>query len=163
MGGVQVPEMQRAELTATVLQLKALGVDNIMAFDWLAPPPAEAMVRALELLHALGALGDDARWGSGCQLHYFFPETSFLSAPLPAVLRKLLQLLYEVFGFCCEGVCTGLLVLHACRSRSFYLDLRNASSTSDFSWRPWFTARQAGVAAGLRLLYLPLRPLADSS
>ncbi|KAK9844106.1 hypothetical protein WJX81_004664 [Elliptochloris bilobata] len=56
-----VPEMQRAELAGTVLQLKALGVDNIMAFDWLAPPPAEAMVRALELLHALGALGDDAR------------------------------------------------------------------------------------------------------
>jgi hypothetical protein len=57
----QVPEMQRAELAGTVLQLKALGVDNIMAFDWLAPPPAEAAVRALELLHALGALGDDAR------------------------------------------------------------------------------------------------------
>lgn len=57
----QVPEMQRAELAGTLLRLKALGVDNIMAFDWLAPPPAEAVVRALELLHALGALGDDAR------------------------------------------------------------------------------------------------------
>ena len=57
----QVPEMQRAELAGTLLQLKALGVDNIMAFDWLAPPPAEAAVRALELLHALGALDNDAR------------------------------------------------------------------------------------------------------
>ena len=53
--------MQRSELAGTVLQLKALGVDNMMAFDWLAPPPAETMVRALELLHALGALGADAR------------------------------------------------------------------------------------------------------
>ncbi len=53
--------MQRSELASTVLQLKALGVDNMMAFDWLAPPPAETMVRALELLHALGALGADAR------------------------------------------------------------------------------------------------------
>ena len=59
--GAQVPEMQRSELASTVLQLKALGVDNMMAFDWLAPPPAETMVRALELLHALGALGADAR------------------------------------------------------------------------------------------------------
>ena len=57
----QVPEMQRSELAGTVLQLKALGVDNMMAFDWLAPPPAETMVRALELLHALGALGANAR------------------------------------------------------------------------------------------------------
>lgn len=55
------PEIQRCELASTVLQLKALGIDNIMKFDWLAPPPAETMIRALELLHALGALGEDAR------------------------------------------------------------------------------------------------------
>lgn len=53
--------MQRAELAGTVLRLKALGVDNVMTFDWLAPPPAETMVRALELLHALGALDSSAR------------------------------------------------------------------------------------------------------
>lgn len=59
-----VPEMQRCELASTVLQLKALGIDNVMKFDWLAPPPAETMIRALELLHALGALGNDARYAS---------------------------------------------------------------------------------------------------
>jgi HrpA-like RNA helicase len=42
---------------------QALGIDNIMRFDWLSPPPAEAVVRGLELLHALGALDGDARWG----------------------------------------------------------------------------------------------------
>ena len=57
-----VPEMQRCELASTVLQLKAMGIDNVMKFDWLAPPPAETMIRALELLHALGAFGDDARY-----------------------------------------------------------------------------------------------------
>ena len=41
--------------------VQALGIDNIMCFDWLAPPPAEAVVRGLELLHALGALDSDAR------------------------------------------------------------------------------------------------------
>ncbi|KAF8058346.1 DEAH9 [Scenedesmus sp. PABB004] len=56
-----VPEMQRSDLAGLLLQLKALGIDNIMRFDWLAPPPAEAVVRALELLHALGALDGDAR------------------------------------------------------------------------------------------------------
>ena len=51
-----VPEVQRADLAGIVLQLKALGVDDILAFEWLAPPPADAMLRALELLYALGAL-----------------------------------------------------------------------------------------------------------
>lgn len=57
----EVPEMQRSALSGTVLQLKSLGIDNMMTFHWLAPPPAEAMVRALETLHALGAIGDDAK------------------------------------------------------------------------------------------------------
>ena len=69
-----VPEMQRCELASTVLQLKALGIDNIMKFDWLAPPPAETMIRALELLHALGALGNDARYAASCMI----PQTLFV-------------------------------------------------------------------------------------
>jgi HrpA-like RNA helicase len=32
-----------------------------MTFEWLARPPCESVVRSLEALHALGALGDDAR------------------------------------------------------------------------------------------------------
>ena len=57
----QVPELQRGELAGTVLQLKALGIDNVMAFDYLAPPPAEAMVKAAELLFALGAIDNQSR------------------------------------------------------------------------------------------------------
>eukprot|EP00873_Tetraselmis_striata_P001670 jgi/Tetstr1/421934/TSEL_012833.t1 len=56
-----VPEVQRSELAGTMLQLKTLGIDNLHKFEWLSPPPAEAMIRALELLHALGALDDDAK------------------------------------------------------------------------------------------------------
>jgi ATP-dependent RNA helicase DDX35 len=58
---VEVPEVQRSSLSGTVLQLKSLGIDNMMTFHWLAPPPAEAMVRALETLHALGAIDNDAK------------------------------------------------------------------------------------------------------
>ena len=53
--------MQRCDLVGPILQLKALGVDNLHTFSWLAPPPSEAVVRGLETLHALGALDDDAR------------------------------------------------------------------------------------------------------
>lgn len=53
--------MQRGKLAAAVLQLKALGVDNVMAFDYLAPPPAQAMVKAAELLFSLGAIDQHSR------------------------------------------------------------------------------------------------------
>lgn len=58
---VEIPELQRSDLTSIVLQLKGLGVDNMLHFSWLTPPPSECMVRSLENLHALGALGDDAK------------------------------------------------------------------------------------------------------
>ncbi|PVD35122.1 hypothetical protein C0Q70_06403 [Pomacea canaliculata] len=51
-----VPEMQRSDLAPVVLQLKALGIANILRFNFLSPPPAQNMVRGLELLYALGAL-----------------------------------------------------------------------------------------------------------
>jgi len=51
-----VPEVQRTDCVQLVLQLKALGVDNLLGFEWLSPPPAAAMARALELLYSLGAL-----------------------------------------------------------------------------------------------------------
>lgn len=51
-----VPEIQRCSLTAVLLQLKALGIDNVMLFDYLDRPPTAAISRALENLYALGAL-----------------------------------------------------------------------------------------------------------
>jgi ATP-dependent RNA helicase DDX35 len=53
-----VPEVQRADLSWVVLQLKALGVSDVAHFDFLSPPSPAAMVRALELLYSLGALDD---------------------------------------------------------------------------------------------------------
>ncbi|KAJ9203896.1 hypothetical protein DTO166G4_6870 [Paecilomyces variotii] len=56
-----VPEIQRSNLAPVILQLKALGIDNIVRFDFLSPPPAELVIRALELLYSLGALDDYAK------------------------------------------------------------------------------------------------------
>ncbi|AEO61623.1 hypothetical protein MYCTH_2311958 [Thermothelomyces thermophilus ATCC 42464] len=56
-----VPEIQRSNLAPFILQLKALGIDNVLRFDFLTPPPAELMIRALELLYSLGALDDYAK------------------------------------------------------------------------------------------------------
>lgn len=56
-----VPEIQRSNLAPVILQLKALGIDNIARFDYLTPPPAELIIRALELLYSLGSLDDYAK------------------------------------------------------------------------------------------------------
>jgi len=39
-----------------VLTLKALGIDDLMHFDFLDPPPPETLILAMEQLYALGAL-----------------------------------------------------------------------------------------------------------
>lgn len=56
-----VPEVQRSNLAPVILQLKALGIDNVARFDFLTPPPAELVIRALELLYSLGALDEYAK------------------------------------------------------------------------------------------------------
>ena len=61
MPEVTVPEIQRSNLAPAILQLKALGIDNIARFDFLTPPPAELIIRALELLYSLEALDDYAK------------------------------------------------------------------------------------------------------
>ncbi|XP_069948968.1 ATP-dependent RNA helicase DHX8 isoform X2 [Cherax quadricarinatus] len=54
-----VPEIQRTNLAATVLQLKAMGINDLLGFDFMDPPPTDAMVMALETLHSLSALDDE--------------------------------------------------------------------------------------------------------
>ncbi|XP_077439594.1 putative ATP-dependent RNA helicase DHX35 isoform X1 [Vanacampus margaritifer] len=56
-----VPEMQRTNLAPVILQLKALGIDNVLRFSFISPPPAQSMVQALELLFALGGLDNYGR------------------------------------------------------------------------------------------------------
>lgn len=44
---------------SVVLQLKKLGIDDLVHFDFMDPPAPETLMRALELLHYLGAINDD--------------------------------------------------------------------------------------------------------
>lgn len=53
-----MPEIQRTNLNSVVLLLKSLGINDLVAFDFMDPPPAETLIRALENLYALGALND---------------------------------------------------------------------------------------------------------
>lgn len=54
-----VPEIKRCNLSNVVLQLKALGIDDIIGFDFMEKPSRMAIVKSLEQLFLLGALTDD--------------------------------------------------------------------------------------------------------
>ncbi|KAK9361155.1 P-loop containing nucleoside triphosphate hydrolase protein [Lipomyces starkeyi] len=52
------PEIQRTNLESVVLVLMSLGINDLLNFDFMDPPPTETIVRSLEHLYALGALND---------------------------------------------------------------------------------------------------------
>eukprot|EP00941_MAST-03F_sp_MAST-3F-sp1_P005099 g5099.t1 len=53
-----VPEILRCNLSTVVLQLKAIGVENILEFDFIEKPSAVALQGALQELLGLGALNE---------------------------------------------------------------------------------------------------------
>lgn len=54
-----VPEIQRTNLANTVLMLKAMGINDLIGFDFMDPPPIQTLVTAMEQLYQLGALDDE--------------------------------------------------------------------------------------------------------
>ena len=54
------PEILRCNLAGIVLKMKKLGINDLVHFDFISAPAAETLMRALELLHYLGAINDDA-------------------------------------------------------------------------------------------------------
>jgi pre-mRNA-splicing factor ATP-dependent RNA helicase DHX16 len=52
------PEIQRTNLNGTILLLKSLGINDLLDFDFMDPPPTDTIVRAVEQLYALGALNN---------------------------------------------------------------------------------------------------------
>ncbi|CAF4952546.1 unnamed protein product [Rotaria sp. Silwood1] len=51
-----IPEIQRTNLGNVVLLLKSLGINDLVNFDYMDPPPMETLRLAFEQLYALGAL-----------------------------------------------------------------------------------------------------------
>ncbi|KAG9255660.1 P-loop containing nucleoside triphosphate hydrolase protein [Emericellopsis atlantica] len=50
------PEIQRTNLNGVVLQLKSLGINDLLDFDFMDPPPSEALIGALNQLFNLQGL-----------------------------------------------------------------------------------------------------------
>lgn len=52
-----IPEIQRTNLSNTVLLLKSLGVDEVTKFPFVDPPPIQTLMASLNELFFIGALG----------------------------------------------------------------------------------------------------------
>ena len=50
---LSVPEIQRINLGMTVLTMKAMGINDLLAFDFMDPPPPATLISALEQLCGL--------------------------------------------------------------------------------------------------------------
>ncbi|GAA6007130.1 hypothetical protein JCM10207_001520 [Rhodosporidiobolus poonsookiae] len=53
------PEILRCNLASVILELKKLGVNDLVHFDYMDPPAPETVMRALELLNYLAAFDDE--------------------------------------------------------------------------------------------------------
>ena len=58
MQSTTVPELQRSNLCNVVLMLKAMGIDDVIGFDFMDKPPTMNLLFSLENLWVLGALDD---------------------------------------------------------------------------------------------------------
>jgi ATP-dependent RNA helicase DDX35 len=55
------PEITRSDISLLVLQLKSLGIQNVLRFDWMTAPSSTMLERALEFLYCLGALDEEGK------------------------------------------------------------------------------------------------------
>lgn len=98
-----VPEIQRMNLSMIVLTLKAMGINDLLNFDFMDPPPVNTMVTALELLYQLGALDNE-----GLLTRIGRKMADF---PLEPSLAKMLM--YSVDVGCSEEILTIVAMLTA--------------------------------------------------
>ncbi|KAG2650683.1 hypothetical protein PVAP13_1NG198200 [Panicum virgatum] len=54
-----IPEIQRINLGSTVLNMKAMGINDLLSFDFMDPPAPQALISAMEQLYSLGALDEE--------------------------------------------------------------------------------------------------------
>lgn len=76
------PEILRSNLSSTVLELKKLGIDDLVHFDFMDPPAPETMMRALEELNYLACLNDEGELTPLGRLASQFPLDPMLAVML---------------------------------------------------------------------------------
>ena len=76
------PEILRSNLSSTVLELKKLGIDDLVHFDLMDPPAPETLMRALEELNYLACMDDEGNLTALGHLASHFPLDPALAVML---------------------------------------------------------------------------------
>ncbi|KAB1203687.1 putative pre-mRNA-splicing factor ATP-dependent RNA helicase [Morella rubra] len=59
MSPTSIPEIQRVNLGLITLSMKAMGINDLLSFDFMDPPSPQALISAMEQLYSLGALDEE--------------------------------------------------------------------------------------------------------
>lgn len=59
MSPTSIPEIQRINLGNVTLSMKAMGINDLLSFDFMDPPSPQALISAMEQLYTLGALDEE--------------------------------------------------------------------------------------------------------
>lgn len=87
----EVPEIQRSDLSPTLLEVLGLGLSAVEDFPWFEPPPPEATEAAGLLLRRIGAIGDGGLTPVGRALTSFSLHPRLGRAVLEAQARGVLD------------------------------------------------------------------------
>jgi pre-mRNA-splicing factor ATP-dependent RNA helicase DHX38/PRP16 len=74
-----IPEIQRTNLPNVVLLLKSLGIENLLEFDFMDPPPQSTILNSMHQLWLLEALDDSGRLTEKGKMMSEFPLDPALS------------------------------------------------------------------------------------
>jgi len=75
---VTVPEILRSNLASVTLQMKAMGIDDVVGFDFMEPPDRVRLIKSLRTLFLTGALDEDGKLTElGKQMAQFPLEPQF--------------------------------------------------------------------------------------
>ena len=66
-----VPEIMRCSISTVILQMLSIGITNVSKFDFLDPPPQDAVEGALRQLHLLGNIS---------KIHYLWTVNDVLKS-----------------------------------------------------------------------------------
>ncbi|KAL6203559.1 hypothetical protein ACLB2K_027259 [Fragaria x ananassa] len=108
--------VKRSNLANIVLTLRHLGVNDLTHFDFLDPPEAEALSKALEVLYAFGALENKGQLTEVGELTVV--GELMAQFPLDAMLSKAIVASYQYK--CSAEIISIVAMLSACDHSSFF-------------------------------------------
>jgi pre-mRNA-splicing factor ATP-dependent RNA helicase DHX16 len=139
--GCTGPEIQRSNLAPMILILKALGINDLVHFPYLDPPPTEAMVKALNQIYGLGALNSRGQLTK--------TGRRMLEFPLDPLLSKMI-VASEKYSCSVEAITIASMLSIG---KSIFCCPKNRKGHADLAWLNFHTGNVGDHIALLNVLF----------